>query len=225
MKKLKKVILTGVTAASILGTAVSPFAATKADAASNNQNYKSISYSQNYRYNHLIGYNQAQITEYKLRFIQLGYNIYDQHSIMKFQQRYHLHADGMLGQSTISKLMAITYAQSDVDLLARTIYMKTHNQSFNSQVGVGAVILNRVYHKQFPNTIHQVISTDNYFKPILYKKNVKPDDRAYKAAYYAIQGNDPTHDSLYVYTKSSLKTNSSLSLTKSVTIGQSVFLK
>lgn len=238
MKSLKKTIVTGLTTASILGTAISPFAATQASAASNNQYYKSSNYTHNYEYNHfdkynyynkynhythLNRYNQVQINEYKMRFVQLGYNIYDRNSIIKFQKRYHLYADGILGQATIAKLIAITYSQSDVDLLARTIYIQNHNQPFNSQIGVGAVILNRVHHNQFPNTIKEVIRRDDQFNHVMYRTNVKPDARAYQAAYYAIQGNDPTRNALYIYKENSMKSTSSVSLTKPVVIGQTVF--
>lgn len=46
---------------------------------------------------------------------------------------------------------------SDLQLLARAINGEARGESYEGQVAVGAVILNRVKHPDFPNTIAGVI--------------------------------------------------------------------
>ena len=46
---------------------------------------------------------------------------------------------------------------SDIQLMARAINGEARGESYEGQVAVGAVILNRVRHPSFPNTIAGVI--------------------------------------------------------------------
>ena len=60
-----------------------------------------LTYSQ---YPHLSGYNLTQIGQYGGMFQQLGYNIYNQSSIMNFQRAYGLSVNGMLGTGVFNQL-------------------------------------------------------------------------------------------------------------------------
>ncbi|MFS0892364.1 cell wall hydrolase [Peribacillus frigoritolerans] len=237
IKSVKKTILTGATAAAIIGSAFAPISGVEAASDQNvknkvysHQNFKKSGVNmKNHQYTHIGSYNQSQINQYDLRFKQLGYNIYERHSIMNFQRHYHLYVDGILSRATIAKLMLVTYSQYEVDLLARTIYMQSYNQPFNAQIGVGSVILNRLQNSQFPNSIHGVIQNDRHFKQVMYGRytDMTPDARYYRAAYKAIQGIDPTQNALYIHNKSNFKATSSISLSEigTVTYGQTVFTR
>ncbi|MBA9027200.1 cell wall hydrolase [Peribacillus huizhouensis] len=240
IQSVKKTILTGATTVAILGSTFAPISGAEAAPYHNIKNKIVKVYNQenfqnhdmnsyNHHYYHLRSYTQAQIKQYELRFKQLGYNIYDQYSIKNFQKHYHLQADGILGRATITKLMMLTYSQYEVDLLARTIYMQSYNQPFNAQIGVGAVILNRLQHSHFPNTVHGVIQNDRYFKQVTFGRyaDMTPDARYYRAAYKAIQGVDPTRKALHVQNKSFNIATSSISISETgvVTYGQTVFTR
>ncbi|KAB2338225.1 hypothetical protein F7731_01260 [Cytobacillus depressus] len=228
IKTLKKTIFTGAAAATILGTAFAPISGVEAATLTHytqNQEVKVF----NHKYTHFERYSHSQIKQYEFRFKQLGYNIFDQNSIMNFQREYHLHANGILGQATINKLMLVTYNQYEVDLLARAIYMQAYNQPFNAQIGVGAVILNRLHHGQFPNSIYGVIQNDSQFSQVMYGRyaDMKLDPKYYRAAYKAIQGIDPTRNALFVQNKFNIKATSSISLSETgkITYGQTVFTR
>ncbi|MFS0892419.1 cell wall hydrolase [Peribacillus frigoritolerans] len=232
IQSVKKTILTGAAAAAIIGSAFAPISGAEAAAHQNvehNMEVYNQGKSQNYGekiYSHR-SYSESQIKQYDLRFKQLGYNIYNQYDIKDFQRHYHLHADGILGRATINKLMQITYSQSEVDLLARTIYIQSYNQPFNAQVGVGAVILNRLQQNQFSNSIHGVIKNDRHLSQAMFGRyaDMTPDARYYRAAYKAIQGIDPTQNALYFQNKRNFNSNISLSEIGAVTLGQTVFTR
>ena len=57
-----------------------------------------------------------------------------------------------------SKIYAVSSAsETDIQLMARAINGEARGESYEGQVAVGAVILNRVKSSQFPNTIAGVI--------------------------------------------------------------------
>ena len=102
------------------------------------------------------------------------------------------------------KPIAIKYTASDLNLLARLITAEAQGESYNGQVAVGAVVVNRVKHSLFPNSISAVINqitNGNYeFTPVLYGSINKPAQKnAVKAAYAALNGNDPTNKALFFY--------------------------
>jgi SH3-like domain-containing protein len=55
----------------------------------------------------------------------------------------------------------------EVRLLGALIYCEAGNQSYEGKVAVGAVVMNRVRHRAFPNTIHGVIYASGQFPPAL----------------------------------------------------------
>lgn len=94
---------------------------------------------------------------------------------------------------------------ADMDLLARIITAEAANQTYQTQVAVGAVVLNRVKSSLFPNTIrgvvYQVDSGGRYqFEPVLNGWINKPaTDSAQRAAREALQGADPTNGALFFW--------------------------
>ena len=103
-----------------------------------------------------------------------------------------------------TKPIAIKYTASDLNLLARLITSEAQGESYNAQVAVGAIVVNRVKHSLFPNSISAVINqkiNGNYeFTPVLNGSINKPAQGiAVKAAYAALSGNDPTNKALFFY--------------------------
>ncbi|MFT8313857.1 MAG: cell wall hydrolase [Clostridium sp.] len=96
------------------------------------------------------------------------------------------------------------YSQSDIDLLARLINSEAEGEPYNAKVAVGAVIFNRIKDARFPDTISSVIyqidSGHYQFTPVLNGTINKPASQdSIKAAYAAINGEDPTKGAVYYF--------------------------
>ena len=85
---------------------------------------------------------------------------------------------------------------SDLQLMARAINGEARGESYEGQVAVGAVILNRVKSSEFPNTIAGVIYEPGAFTAVSDGQINQPIDEnstVYKAAQDALNGWDPTN--------------------------------
>ena len=85
---------------------------------------------------------------------------------------------------------------SDLQLMARAINGEARGESYEGQVAVGAVILNRVKSSKFPNTIAGVIYEPGAFTAVSDGQINQPIDEnstVYKAAQDALNGWDPTN--------------------------------
>lgn len=135
-------------------------------------------------------------------------------AVIKFQKKYGLTADGVVGPATAAKLGvslsgSVTasstsssggYSSSDVTLLARLVYAEARGEPYKGQVAVAAVVLNRVESSSFPNTISGVIYQRNAFTCVNNGSiNNTPDNTAIRAALDALNGWDPTGGCLYYY--------------------------
>ncbi len=89
---------------------------------------------------------------------------------------------------------------NDFYLLARLINGEARGESFEGQVAVGAVILNRVKSNKFPNTIAGIIYQETQFESVANGEFWQPlTDSSIKAAEAALKGWDPTGGALYFY--------------------------
>ena len=61
---------------------------------------------------------------------------------------------------------AASSSQSDIQLMARAINGEARGEPYEGQVAIGAVILNRVKHASFPNTIAGVIYQSGAFTAV-----------------------------------------------------------
>ncbi len=146
-------------------------------------------------------------------------------AVIAFQKKNGLKADGVVGKSTYKALgMTKSYeilaggngnnggantqnaggvngfSSSEVYLLAKTIYAEGRGEPYVGQVAIGAVVLNRVRNKSFPNTISGVVYQKHAFTAVSDGQiNLTPNDTAMKAAREAINGWDPTGGALYYY--------------------------
>lgn len=140
-------------------------------------------------------------------------------AVIAFQKKNGLTADGVVGKATYKALgMTDSYnllvnsdsttqtggtngfSSSDVYLLAKTIYAEGRGEPYTGQVAIGAVVLNRVRHSAFPNTISGVVYQKHAFTAVTDGQiNLTPNETAMKAARDAINGWDPTGGAIYYY--------------------------
>lgn len=128
-----------------------------------------------------------------------------QNAVIRFQQQNGLAADGIAGPATLKKLgisIGTTPAatESNVYLLARIISAEARGETYTGQVAVGAVILNRIEHPSFPDTLSGVIYQPGAFTAITDGQfNEAIADSAYSAARDALNGVDPSGGAIYYY--------------------------
>lgn len=117
---------------------------------------------------------------------------------------------------------------SDIQLLARAINGEARGESYEGQVAVGAVILNRVKHSSFPNTIAGVIYEPGAFTAVSDGQINHPIDEnstVYKAARDAMNGWDPTNGCIYYFNPNTATSSWIWSRTIVKTIGKHHFCK
>lgn len=127
-------------------------------------------------------------------------------AVTNFQKANGLSADGIAGVKTLAAL-GITksstsgeYTESEIALLARIISAESRGEPYEGQVAVGAVILNRIAHPSFPNTLSGVIYQPGAFSCLTDEQvNVAVAESAKKAAQDAINGWDPSGGAIYYY--------------------------
>ena len=127
-----------------------------------------------------------------------------------FQRDNGLKVDGVAGEQTL-KALGVTsgsnsyggYNSSDYDLLARIISAEARGENYLGQVAVGAVILNRIEHPSFPDTLSGVIYQKGAFSCLYDGQFYEAvEDSAYSAARDAINGLDPSGGAIYYYNPS-----------------------
>jgi len=127
-------------------------------------------------------------------------------AVRKFQQKNGLTVDGLAGPATLKALGMPTgsdTAQSsspDVNLLARLISAEGRGEPYEGQVAIGAVVLNRMKHPSFPNTLSGVIYQSGAFTCVTDGQFNQPvASSAYKAARDALNGWDPSGGAIYYF--------------------------
>lgn len=151
-------------------------------------------------------------------------------AVRKYQARYGLKVDGMAGPQTLSYLgisssgSASSSNSSEVALLARLISAEARGEPYTGQVAVGAVVLNRMEHPSFPNTMSGVIYQSGAFTCIDDGQFNQPvADSAYKAARDALNGWDPSGGAIYYFNPATATSKWIWSRPLIVTIGKHRF--
>ncbi|HHY13732.1 MAG TPA: spore cortex-lytic enzyme, partial [Thermoanaerobacterales bacterium] len=90
--------------------------------------------------------------------------------------------------------------RDDIYILAQIISGEARGEPYTGQVAVGAVVLNRVQHPSFPNTISGVIFQPGAFTAVSDGQMfLPPSSTAIRAAEDALNGWDPTWGAIYYY--------------------------
>ncbi|MBQ6818137.1 MAG: spore cortex-lytic enzyme [Clostridia bacterium] len=162
-----------------------------------------------------MGSTGSEVREIQTRLKKWGYysgsvdGIYGtrtKNAVIYFQRKNGLRVDGIAGPATLAAMGIRSsqndtgYSTNDFNLLARLISAEARGEPYVGQVAVGAVVLNRVSHASFPNSISGVIYQDGAFTCLYdgqFWKTVA--DSAYKAARDALNGWDPSGGAIYYY--------------------------
>lgn len=161
------------------------------------------------------------------------YGTATQKAVRQFQKNCGITADGIAGPKTLLYLglgsgtsSSGGYSSSDIYLLAKVISAEARGESYTGQVAVGAVVLNRVRHSSFPDSISGVVYQAGAFSCVNDSNwSVTPNDTAKKAANDAINGWDPTGGAIYYYNPAKTSNKWMLSRPVITTIGKHVFCK
>lgn len=170
-----------------------------------------------------LGSSGSEVKQIQQKLKSLGYykgsvdGIYGtqtKNAVTSFQRSCGITADGICGKTTLLYL-GITnsggtgsgsYNNADVELLAKVISAEARGESYEGQVAVGAVILNRVAHPSFPDTLSGVVyqkgafscvNDSNWYQPVA--------ESSKRAARDALNGWDPSGGAIYYFNAS--KTN------------------
>ena len=156
-----------------------------------------------------------------------------------FQRKNGLKEDGIAGKNTLEAMgiynssgdssssnSSSSTNSSDLNLLSRLVYGEARGEPYQGQVAVAAVVLNRVEHSSFPNTIAGVIYQKGAFDVVSDGQiNLTPNDTAKKAAQDALNGWDPSNGAIYYFNPCTATNKWIWSRPMTVTIGKHRFCK
>lgn len=127
-------------------------------------------------------------------------------AVRSFQKKNGLTVDGVAGKKTLEAMgiyaegSTNSQSESNVYLLARVINGEARGEPYEGQVAVGAVILNRVKHPSFPNSISGVVYQKGAFTAVDDGQiNAEMYSSSMRAARDALNGWDPTGGAIYYY--------------------------
>ena len=161
-----------------------------------------------------LGSRSAEVSQIQRRLSALGYysgavdGIFGsgtQRAVRQFQADHGLSVDGIAGVQTLQALglsagAAASSRDGDEALLARVISAEARGESYTGQVAVGAVIMNRVAHPSFPDSVAGVVYQPGAFTCMTDGQINEPiADSARRAAADALNGADPTGGAIYYY--------------------------
>lgn len=130
-------------------------------------------------------------------------------AVTAFQRNCGLTQDGICGRVTLLYLglgesstnsSTSKYTNEDINLLAKVISAEARGESYEGQVAVGAVILNRISHPSFPDSLSGVVyqkgafscvNDSNWYQPVA--------DSAKRAAKDAMNGWDPSGGAIFYF--------------------------
>ena len=185
------------------------------------------------------GSSGATVTQIQTRLKSWGYysgsvdGIYGsatESAVKYFQRKNGLSVDGQAGDKTLAALgiyeppSSGSAASGDVYLLARLISAEARGEPYVGQVAVGAVVLNRIDHPSFPNSLSGVIYQRGAFSCLDDGQFDQPiADSAYRAAREALAGSDPTGGAIYYFNPATATSKWIWSRPQMLTIGSHIF--
>lgn len=124
------------------------------------------------------------------------------------------------------KKEVINITNEELLLLSKLITGEARGESYEGQVAVAAVVINRVKDERFPNSIEDVIYQRNAFSVVNDGSiNMSPTESACKAARDALYGLDPTNKSVYFWNPEIATCKWIKTLNPHMRIGNHVFAK
>lgn len=164
-------------------------------------------------------------------------------AVKSFQRDYGLQVDGVVGTKTFTALnassipdkhalrneaVAVSSASDDYDaavwLLACVINGEGRGESYEGQVAIGAVILNRLSSPYFPDNLIDIIFQPGQFSAVNDGQiNLQPSESCFQAARDAIAGRDPVNGALYFWNPKTATSKWVKNLTVTKQIGNHVF--
>ena len=185
------------------------------------------------------GSSGATVTQIQTRLKSWGYytgsvdGVYGsatESAVKYFQRKNGLSVDGQAGEKTLAALgiyensSGSSSSSGDVYLLARLISAEARGEPYVGQVAVGAVVLNRIDHPSFPNSLSGVIYQSGAFSCLYDGQFYQPiADSAYRAAREALAGSDPTGGAIYYFNPATATSKWIWSRPAIVTIGKHIF--
>lgn len=98
------------------------------------------------------------------------------------------------------KKEVINITNEELLLLSKLVTGEARGESYEGQVAVAAVVINRVRDPRFPNSIKDVIYQKNAFSVVRDGSiNMQPTESAYSAAREALYGEDPTNKAVFFW--------------------------
>ncbi|MEH7481792.1 spore cortex-lytic enzyme [Neobacillus drentensis] len=172
-----------------------------------------------------------------------GWNTY--WAVRNFQDQFGLPVDGVVGAKTKAAIVKATkyepgssgnnnnsanvpngYSQNDIQLMSNAVYGESRGEEYMGQVAVAAVILNRVSHTSFPNTVAGVIYQPGAFTAVADGQiNLTPNETAKKAVLDAINGWDPSGEAIYYFNPDTATSSWIWSRPQIKRIGKHIFCK
>lgn len=124
------------------------------------------------------------------------------------------------------KREVINITNEELLLLSKLVTGEARGESYEGQVAVAAVVINRVRDSRFPDTIKDVIYQKNAFSVIDDGSiNMQPTESAYNAAREALYGYDPTNKAIYFWNPEIATCKWIKTLNPYMKIGNHVFAK
>ena len=183
-----------------------------------------------------IGSTGSEVSEIQSRLKEWGYysgavdgifGTATKNAVIKFQKANGLTPDGIVGSKTLAAMgisSGSVYNSADYELLARIISAEARGESYLGQVAVGAVVLNRIEHPSFPDTVSGVVYQNGAFSCLYDGQFYEPiADSAYSAARDALNGLDPSGGAIYYYNPKTATNKWIRSRPVITTIGRHVF--
>lgn len=125
-----------------------------------------------------------------------------------------------------NKKEVINITNDDLLLLSKLVTGEARGESYEGQVAVAAVVINRVQDPRFPNTIKDVIYQKNAFSVVNDGSiNMQPTESAYNAAIDALYGKDPTNKAVFFWNPDIATCKWIKTLNPYLKIGNHVFAK
>lgn len=166
-----------------------------------------------------LGSTGSEVKKIQQKLKDLGYSVgkvdgiygtQTKNAVTKFQRNCGITADGICGKQTLlylglgssssSSSSSGSFSSQDVELLAKVISAEARGESYEGQVAVGAVILNRVAHPSFPDSLSGVIYQKGAFSCVNDSNwYAAVADSSKRAARDALNGWDPTGGAIYYY--------------------------